>query len=84
MCGFGMSDDAYHMTSPPEDGNGAARSMINALRDAKIDAQDLDYINAHGTSTPLNDKTETKVIKMVFGERANAIRLPRFPSTSWS
>src|SRR6478735_7692248 len=70
LCGFGMSDDAYHMTSPPEDGNGAARSMVNALRDAKIDAADLHYINAHGTSTPAGDIAECRAVKSVMGSAA--------------
>ncbi|HSC74813.1 MAG TPA: beta-ketoacyl-ACP synthase II [Pseudomonadales bacterium] len=70
LCGFGMSDDAYHMTSPPEDGNGAARSMVNALRDAKIDAADLQYINAHGTSTPAGDIAECRAVKSVMGNAA--------------
>lgn len=70
LCGFGMSDDAYHMTSPPEDGNGAARSMVNALRDAKINAADLHYINAHGTSTPAGDIAECRAVKSVMGNAA--------------
>ena len=70
LCGFGMSDDAYHMTSPPEDGNGAARSMMNALRDAKINAADLQYINAHGTSTPAGDIAECRAVKSVMGNAA--------------
>lgn len=67
LCGFGMSDDAHHMTSPPDDGNGAARSMMNALRDAKINAADLHYINAHGTSTPAGDIAECRAVKSVMG-----------------
>ncbi len=70
LCGFGMSDDAFHMTSPPEDGNGAARSMVNALRDAKINASDLQYINAHGTSTYAGDKAECRAVKSVMGAAA--------------
>ena len=70
LCGFGMSDDAYHMTSPPEDGNGAARSMMNALRDAKINAADLQYINEHGTSTPAGDIAECRAVKSVMGNAA--------------
>lgn len=73
LCGFGMSDDAYHMTSPPEDGNGAARSMVNALRDAKIDASDLHYINAHGTSTPAGDIAECRAVKSVMGSSAATV-----------
>jgi len=70
LCGFGMSDDAHHMTSPPDDGNGAARSMMNALRDAKINAADLHYINAHGTSTPAGDIAECRAVKSVMGNAA--------------
>ncbi len=68
--GYGMSADAYHMTAPSPDGEGAARSMQNALDDAEITANDVDYINAHGTSTPMNDKLETMAIKRVFGDYA--------------
>jgi len=70
LTGFGMSGDAYHMTLPPEDGRGAANSMRNALRDAGIDAQDLDYINAHGTSTMAGDLAESNAIKSVLGSAA--------------
>ncbi|HQQ62342.1 MAG TPA: beta-ketoacyl-ACP synthase II [Pseudomonadales bacterium] len=70
MCGFGMSDDAYHMTSPPEDGSGAARSMVNAMRDAGINTEELDYINAHGTSTPAGDIAECRAVKSVMGADA--------------
>lgn len=70
LIGFGMSGDAYHMTLPPPDGDGARRSMVNALRDAEIDPSEVDYINAHGTSTPAGDKTESDAAKMVFGEHA--------------
>ena len=70
ISGFGMSGDAYHMTAPPEDGEGAARCMQIALRDAGIDGREVDYINAHGTSTPLGDRAESDAIKTVFGEHA--------------
>lgn len=73
LVGFGMSGDAYHMTSPPEDGNGAARSMQNALDDAGIKAEQVGYINAHGTSTPAGDKAETQAVKTVFGESAHSV-----------
>lgn len=73
LVGFGMSGDAYHMTSPPEDGNGAARSMQNALNDAGIDASQVGYINAHGTSTPAGDKAETQAVKTVFGPSASTV-----------
>ncbi|MDB9968001.1 beta-ketoacyl-ACP synthase II, partial [Gammaproteobacteria bacterium] len=66
IIGFGMSSDAYHMTAPPEDGRGAALSMKNALFDAEINADEIDYINAHGTSTPLGDLAETRALKTIF------------------
>lgn len=71
LTGFGMSGDAYHMTSPPSDGEGAARSMENALLDAKMDGKDIGYINAHGTSTPAGDKAEVAAVKRVFGDHAH-------------
>lgn len=70
LTGFGMSGDAYHMTSPPEDGRGAAKSMENALRDAGLNAGDVHYINAHGTSTAAGDLAETRAVKAVFGSSA--------------
>lgn len=70
LAGFGMSADAYHMTSPAEDGEGAARCMNNALKDAGLTHTDVDYINAHGTSTPLGDVAETVAIKRCFGDQA--------------
>ena len=70
LAGYGMSADAHHMTAPCEDGEGAARCMSNALRNAKIDATEVDYINAHGTSTPLGDIAETIAVKRCFGEHA--------------
>ena len=69
LSGYGLSSDAYHMTAPPEDGEGAARAMKLALDHAKIAPADVDYINAHATSTGLGDIAETKAIKMVFGEQ---------------
>jgi len=70
MAGFGQSSDAYHIAAPPENGEGGARCMKQALRDARMNPEDIDYINAHGTSTPLNDRCETAAIKTVFGEHA--------------
>ena len=73
VVGYGMSGDAYHMTAPDPDGAGAARAMSEALRDAQVRPEDVSYINAHGTSTPLNDKVETLAIKKVFGEYAKKL-----------
>ncbi len=70
VAGFGMSSDAFHMTLPPEDGNGAARCMASAVRDAGLDTTAIDYVNAHGTSTPAGDVAEVKALKSVFGEHA--------------
>ena len=70
IIGYGASSDAYHITSPTESGEGAVRAMNMALRKAEIKPTEVDYINAHGTSTELNDKTETKAVKTVFGEYA--------------
>ncbi|MGB2681765.1 MAG: beta-ketoacyl-ACP synthase II [Candidatus Competibacter sp.] len=70
LIGFGMSGDAYHMTLPPPDGDGARRSMAAALRDAQLNPDAVDYINAHGTSTPAGDKIESDAVKTVFGEHA--------------
>jgi 3-oxoacyl-[acyl-carrier-protein] synthase II len=73
VIGFGMSADAYHMTAPPDDGEGAGRCMRVALQDAGIAPQDVDYINAHGTSTPLGDLAETIATKTVFGDHAHKL-----------
>ena len=70
LTGYGMSADAYHITAPPADGDGAARSMLNALKNAKMLTTDIDYINAHGTSTPLGDVAECNGLKRAFGEHA--------------
>jgi len=72
-AGYGASDDAYHMTAPPEDGSGGILCMRNALNDAGIKPEQVDYINAHGTSTILNDKTESRVIREVFGEHSKKV-----------
>src|SRR6516164_4332260 len=73
LVGFGMSGDAHHITAPPEDGEGARIAMVNALRDAGLNPGDVQYINAHATSTPLGDVAETVAIKRAFGERAYRI-----------
>jgi 3-oxoacyl-[acyl-carrier-protein] synthase II len=73
LAGFGMSGDAYHMTSPPADGAGAALAMQNAINDAKADIANIGYINAHGTSTPAGDIAETNAVKSVFGDLAHNV-----------
>ncbi|MFH1905136.1 MAG: beta-ketoacyl-ACP synthase II [bacterium] len=73
LAGFGMTADAYHITSPSPEGEGAAQAMKLALEDATLNPEDIDYINAHGTSTPFNDRCETKAIKTVFGKCAKNI-----------
>ncbi|WP_392566705.1 beta-ketoacyl-ACP synthase II [Utexia brackfieldae] len=73
LVGFGMSGDAYHMTSPPENGAGAALAMENAIRDAGITPSQVGYVNAHGTSTPAGDKAETQAVKSVFKEDARKV-----------
>jgi 3-oxoacyl-[acyl-carrier-protein] synthase II len=73
LAGYGMSADAHHITAPPEDGNGACRSMVNALRNAGLAPEDIDYINAHGTSTPLGDVAECIAVKAAFGAHAHKL-----------
>jgi 3-oxoacyl-[acyl-carrier-protein] synthase II len=70
VIGYGMSGDAFHLTAPAEDGNGAFRSMRNALRRAQIPLEKIDYINAHGTSTPLGDEIELGAVKRLFGDHS--------------
>jgi 3-oxoacyl-[acyl-carrier-protein] synthase II len=73
IVGYGLSSDAYHLTGQPPDGNGAVRSMQMALRKAGVRPEQVDYINAHGTSTPINDPTETLAVKQCFGEHAKRL-----------
>ncbi len=75
VIGFGMSGDAYHMTLPPEDGRGAAAAMANALRDAGVSPDQLDYINAHGTSTPAGDVAESRAVQRVLGAAADGVAM---------
>ncbi len=82
LIGFGMSGDAYHITLPPADGEGARKCMTAALRDAGIDASDVDYLNAHGTSTPAGDIGETVGIKRAFGEAAKTLTVSSTKSTT--
>lgn len=73
VIGYGLSDDAYHMTAPDPDGRGASEAMLMAIKDAELQPRDINYINAHGTSTQLNDKVETMAVKITFGEYAKKI-----------
>ena len=75
VVGYGATCDAFHITSPAEDGSGAARAMENAIRDAGITAEDIDYVNAHGTSTHHNDLFETKAIKLALGDHAQKVKI---------
>lgn len=75
VSGYGLSSDAYHIAAPPEDGSGGARAMSMALKDSELTPEDIDYINAHGTSTPLNDKCETLAIKTVFKDHAEKLAI---------
>jgi len=82
VIGFGMSGDAYHITLPPPDGEGARKCMTAAIRDAGIDVSDIDYLNAHGTSTPAGDIGETNGIKRAFGDAANSLAVSSTKSTT--
>jgi len=75
ICGYGLTNDAHHMTAPRPDGRQAARAMALALKEARVAPHEIGYINAHGSSTPLNDPTETGSIKQVFGEHAQRLAL---------
>ncbi len=75
VCGYGLSSDAYHIAAPPENGAGGARAMKMALKDAGLNPEDVSYVNAHGTSTPLNDKCETQALKTVFGDHAKDLAI---------
>jgi 3-oxoacyl-[acyl-carrier-protein] synthase II len=82
LVGFGMSADAYHITAPAENGQGAYQCMLNALRDAEMRPEDIGYINAHGTSTPLGDLAETVAIKRAFGDHAKRLLVSSTKSTT--
>ncbi len=75
MAGYGATCDAYHITSPAEDGSGAARAMLNAIQDASLKPEEIDYVNAHGTSTHHNDLFETMAIKAALGEHAKSVKI---------
>ena len=75
VVGYGCSSDAFHITSPAEDGAGAARAMTNAMRDAGVAPEEVPYINAHGTSTSLNDLFETRAVKLAFGDHAKNLKI---------
>ena len=82
LIGFGMSSDAYHITLPPADGEGARKCMTAAIRDAGLDATDIDYVNTHGTSTPAGDIGETNGIKRAFGDHAHKLMVSSTKSTT--
>ena len=82
LIGFGMSADAHHITAPPDDGDGAYRCMVNAIRDAELNPEAIDYINAHGTSTELGDVAETVAIKRALGDAAKKVAVSSTKSTT--
>ncbi len=82
VAGFGQSCDAHHITAPDPDGKGAIKCMSNVLKDAGLEAEDVQYVNAHGTSTPFNDKSETKAIREVFGDHADNLLVSSIKSTT--
>jgi 3-oxoacyl-[acyl-carrier-protein] synthase II len=82
LAGYGLSGDAFHIAAPSEDGDGPARVMKNALLDAEIAPEQVGYINAHGTSTPMGDKVETVAIKMVFGPHAKKLAVSSTKSST--
>ncbi len=75
LCGYGASGDAYHITAPSEDGNGASRAMVRALEDAQVRPEEIDYINAHGTSTPAGDPVEVVAVKRVMGDHSRRVMM---------
>ncbi len=82
IVGVGFTGDAYHITAPAEDGDGARRAMLIAVKDANIEPTEVDYLNAHGTSTPHNDRIETKAVKLAFGEHARSLKINSTKSMS--
>jgi 3-oxoacyl-[acyl-carrier-protein] synthase II len=82
LIGFGMSGDAYHITTPPADGEGARKAMVAALRDADLDPADVDYVNTHGTSTPLGDIGESIGVRRAFGDAADDLMVSSTKSTT--
>jgi 3-oxoacyl-[acyl-carrier-protein] synthase II len=82
LLGFGMSGDAYHITTPPEDGEGARKALVAAMQDAGVQPEDIDYVNAHGTSTPAGDIGETVGIRRAFGDAADRLMVSSTKSTT--